>query len=187
MNSRWSLPGQAVFGGKSYRLNTDYRDILEIFSYLNDPELPEYMRWRIALALFYDTPIPREHQQQAVEYLADFICGGDQGQTVPGPKLLDWEQDAAMIVADVNRVAGQEIRALPQLHWWTFLSWFHAIGQGQLSTVVAIRDKLSRGKKLEDWEKTFYRENKHRVDLKKRYSRQELQQRQQLETLLKGR
>ena len=89
-----------------------------------------------------------------------------------------------MIVADINKAAGQEIRALPFLHWWSFLSWFHAIGEGQLSTVVAIRDKLAKGKKLEDWEKRFYRENRETVDLKKRYTRQELQQRQQLEQLL---
>ena len=87
----------------------------------------------------------------------------------------------------MNKAAGQEIRALPFLHWWTFLSWFHAIGQGQLSTVVSIRDKLAHGKKLEDWEKTFYRENKGKVELKKRYSQQELQTRQQLELLLEGR
>lgn len=183
----WSLPTRAVFGGKTYQLHADYRDILEIFSYLNDPDLPEYLRWSIALALFYDDPVPGEHQQEAMEYLARFISGGEAETAAPGPKLIDWEQDSAMIVADVNKAAGQEIRALPFVHWWTFLSWFHAIGQGQLSTVVSIRDKMARGKKLEDWEKTFYRENKHKVELKKRYSQQELQTRQQLELLLEGR
>lgn len=186
MISGWSLPTEAVFGGKVYRLNTDFRDILEIFSYFNDPDLPDYLKWRIALALFYEEPVEQPHQQQAMDYLARFI-GGGQEACPPGPRLLDWEQDADMIAADVNRAAGREIRSLKYLHWWTFLSFFHAIGQGQLSTVVAIRDKLARGKKLEDWEKTFYRENKHRVDLPKRYSRQELQHRQQLELLLKGR
>ena len=73
----WSLPIQAVFGGKTYQLHADYRDILEVFSYLNDPDLPEYLRWRIALALFYDDPIPAEHQQAAMDYLARFISGGE--------------------------------------------------------------------------------------------------------------
>lgn len=186
MTSLWTLPTQAVFGDKTYRLNTDYRDILEIFSYLNDPDLPEYLRWQIALALFYEEPVEEGHLQQAADYLASFLSGGQQ-QSASGVRLLDWEQDADMIVSDVNRVAGREIRSLPYLHWWTFLSFFHAIGQGQLSTVVAIRDKLARGKKLEDWEKSFYRENKHRVDLPKPYSRQELQHRQRLQLLLEGR
>ena len=90
-----------------------------------------------------------------------------------------------MIVAEVNRVAGQEIRALPYLHWWTFLGWFHTIGEGRFSTVVALRRKLRRGQPLESWEKTFYRENRGEIDLPRKYSPQELAEREKLEQLLK--
>lgn len=179
----WKLPQTAQIGGTVYQLNTDFRDILEIMGYLEDPDNPMYLRWRIALALFYDGEILAEHQQEAMEYLAEFISCGET-DTKAGPKLLDWEQDAQVIVADVNKVAGTEIRALPYLHWWTFLSYFHAIGEGQLSTLVSIRDKLRRGKKLEQWEKDFYRENKSRVDLKKKYSAEELAEQERLKKLL---
>lgn len=184
MLSRWDLPKQAVIGKKEYALHTDYRDILEIFSYLDDPALPNYLRWKIALALFYEGKIPEEDQQEAIAFLLTFLNCGKEEKGSPGPKLLDWQQDAPMIVADVNKVAGQEIRALPYVHWWTFLSWFHGIGDGQLSTVIAIRNKLRRGEKLEKWEKDFYRENKKAVDIQKRYSPEELQQQKQLEELL---
>ena len=184
MTGVWTLPTEAVIGGKTYPIHADYRDILEIFSYLEDPDLPEYLRWQIALALFYEGDIPAGHQQEAMEYLSTFINCGRQEEAKPGPKLLDWEQDGLTIVADVNRVAGQEIRALPFVHWWTFMAWFHAIGEGQLSTIVSIRDKLRRGKKLEQWEKDFYRENKARVDLKKRYSAEELAEQERLRQLL---
>ena len=184
MLGSWDLPTEAVIGGKRLSLHADYRDILEIFSYLDDPDLPEYLRWKIALALFYEGEIPPEDQQEAVTYLLTFLSCGKQENSKPGPKLMDWEQDAQMIVADVNKVAGQEIRALPFVHWWTFMAWFHAIGEGQLSTVVSIRDKLRRGKKLESWEKDFYRENKENVDLKKRYSSEELQEQARLEQIL---
>lgn len=180
----WALPTKAVIGGKQYALHADFRDILEIFSYLDDPDLPEYLRWQIALALFYEGDIPAENQQEAVQYLLSFLNCGRQEESKPGPKLLDWEQDAPMIVADVNKVAGQEIRALPFVHWWTFMSWFHAIGEGQLSTVVSLRDKLRRGKKLEQWEKDFYRDNKNTVDIRKRYSKEELEQQEKLKRLL---
>lgn len=180
----WQLPKCAVIGGRTYPLHTDYRDILEIFSYLDDPDVPQYLRWQIATALFFEGEIPEECQQEAMEYLCQFLRGGapEDGQT--GPKLLDWQQDAHLIVADINKSAGQEIREVPYLHWWTFLSLFHSIGQGQLSTVVSIRDKLRRGKKLEDWEKEFYRENKHRVDLPKRYSKEEILEQERLNKLL---
>ena len=87
-------------------------------------------------------------------------------------------------VADVNKVAGTEIRAIPFLHWWTFMAYFNAIGEGQLSTLVSIRDKLRRGKKLEKWEQEYYRKNKERVDLRKRYSAEELAEQQRLKMLL---
>ena len=180
----WVLPKAAEIGGTAYKLNTDYRDILEIIRYLNDPDKPEYLRWRIAIALFFEGDIPDEHYQEAMEYLAEFISCGENDNAKPGPVLLDWEQDARAIVADVNKVAGTEVRALPYLHWWTFLSYFQAIGEGQLSNIVSIRDKLRRGKKLEKWENDYYKENKSRVDIKKRYSAEEVAEQEQLKKLL---
>lgn len=182
----WELPQSARIGDVSYRIHADYRDILQIFSCLDDPELPEFLRWHIALALFYEEEIPQNHRQEAMVYLAAFLNGGRDDAPCPGPKLLDWQQDAQCIVAEVNKVAGQEIRALPFVHWWTFLAWFHAIGQGQLSTLIAIRDKLGRGRKLEPWELAFYRENKRTVELKKRYSTAQLAEQERLKRLLDG-
>lgn len=181
----WKLPTSAIIGGVEYLINADFRDILGIFRYLEDPDRPEYVRWRIAIALFYEGEIPEEHRQEAMEYLARFISCGEQ-DSKPGPKLLDWERDAQVIVADVNKVAGAgtEIRATPFLHWWTFMSYFNAIGEGQLSTLVSIRDKLHRGKKLEKWEQEYYRKNKDRVDLPKRYSAEELAEQERLKKIL---
>lgn len=73
---------------------------------------------------------------------------------------------------------------MPFLHWWTFLAYFNAIGEEQLSTLISIRDKLNRGKKLEKWEQEYYRENKERMDLKKRYSADELAEQERLKKLL---
>lgn len=180
----WVLPQQAVFGGVIYPIHSDYRDVLEIFSYFEDPDLPDSLKWQIALALFYEGEIPGEYLQKALEFLAEFLKGGRQSPEKPRPKLLDWEQDGAVIIAEVNKVAQQEIRALPYVHWWTFLSWFHGIGEGQLSMLVGIREKLRKGKKLEPHERDYYREHRAQVVLKTRYSREELEQRQALEKLL---
>ena len=166
MNNAWVLPSTAEFGGISYRFNADFRDILQIIGYLNDTSKPEFVRWSIALELFYNDPIPVKHQQSAMEYLAKFISYGET-KAKPGPKLIDWEQDAQLIIGDVNKVAGREIRATKFLHWWTFLSYFYGVGEGALSSVVAIRNKKARHKKLEKWEEEFYKEHKDLVDFKK--------------------
>lgn len=183
MTDLYRLPEKVCIGGRAYGLHTDFRVILQIFRCLEETELPEILRWRVALGLFYDSPVPRQHWQEAMDYLADFLhCG--QPSDKPGPKLLDWQQDADCIIAGVNAAAGCEVRALPQVHWWTFLSWFHAMPPGQLSTVVSIRDKLRRGKKLEDWEREFYRENKKKVDLSRPETQKDREEKDRLNQLL---
>ena len=113
-------------------------------------------------------------------YLPIYLCE----QRKLSPVTAKNGETLCAIAADINKVAGQEVRSAPFVHWWTFLSWFHGIGEGQLSLLVGIREKLRKGKKLEPHEKEYYREHKAQVDLKKRYSREELAQRQALEKLL---
>ncbi len=180
----WDLPRKAVIGGKSYDLNCDFRDILEIFSYLDDPELPDFIKWRIALRLFYGREIPPESREEAMAYLADFIRMGQEEKAAP--RLICWQHDAPVIIGEINRVAGGEIRAMPFVHWWTFLSWFYGVGEGQLSFLVSLRNKLRKGQKLESWESAYYRENRQQVDIPKRYTKEELLQRASLLALLDG-
>lgn len=178
----YRLPEETVIEGVTYRFSTDFRVILKIFSVLADRSLPELLRWRVALGLFYNSPVAPEHRQAAMEYLGDFLSCGEKGK--PGPELISWQLDAPAIIAGVNKAAGCEIRLLEKVHWWTFLSWFHAMPPGQLSTIVSIRDKLRRGKKLEAWEREFYRENKDLVDKKPPETRAERDEKERLNRML---
>lgn len=167
----WELPTDLTVGGQSWAIHGDFRDVLDVIGWLDGAEgenlLPEE-RWYVALALFYrDFPqMPEACRPEAAQKLAEFLAGGRTDSGPAGPRLLDWQQDAPMIVAGVNRAAGCEVRALPFLHWWSFLAWFSAIGEGPLATVVAIRDKLRRGKKLEAWEMSYYRAHRAEIDLR---------------------
>ena len=58
--------------------------------------------------------------------------------------LMDWEQDAPIIIPSVNRVLGKEIRALPYLHWWTFMGAYMEIGESLFSQVVSLRKKRTQ-------------------------------------------
>lgn len=178
MTDLYSLPGKAQIAGKSYDLNTDFRVILKIFRAFEDESLPEILRWMVALRLFYRQEIAPENRQAAMDYLAQFLsCGQEAGQ---GKPLLHWDRDADAIIAGVNAAAGCEVRNLENVHWWTFLSWFHAMPPGQLSTRVAIRQKLQKGQKLDPWEQEFYRENKALVEGKPPLSPEEQTQKQRL-------
>lgn len=178
----WSLPVSAEIGGETVRLRADFRQVLQVVQALGDENLPPLLRWLTALELFYD-PVPQD-LEAAMAYLGEFVAWGQPGG--PGPKLLDWQADAPLIIADVNKAAGCEVREKEFLHWWTFLGWFRAIGQGQLSMVVAIRDKLRRGKKLESWEQEFYRENRALVQPPRAVSGEDKALRERLNALVDG-
>ena len=181
----WSLPVSAEFGGESYTISADFRDVLEIVGILNDNRRPKFLRWQVALGLFYDREIPDQFLQEAMEFLAQFISYGNNDQEKKlSPKLIDWDQDAQIIVGDVNKVAGAEIRSLKFLHWWTFLSYFYSVGEGQLSTIVSIRSKKSKGKKLEKWEETYYRENREKIDFKRQETAEDIAAKQYFEKWL---
>ena len=78
----------------------------------------------------------------------------------------DGEQDFPMIIAPINRVAGRDVRALPYMHWWTFIGYYMEIGDCTFSTILDIRRKLRKHKKLEKWEREYYDENRELIDFK---------------------
>jgi hypothetical protein len=50
----WDLPEVVTVDGTPYRVNTDFRDVLDIIDHLTDPNDSEMERWYIAMALFYE-------------------------------------------------------------------------------------------------------------------------------------
>ena len=113
--------------------------------------------------------------------VVDDACTDD---TVKQLRAWGREQDAPLIAADINKAAGCEVRALPYLHWWTFMAWFNSIGDGQLATLLRVRSKLHHGQKLQPWEQDYYRKNKAIVDLRPRLNPAEIAERQRLQRLL---
>lgn len=167
----YDLPITVEVAGKSYNIRNraDYRTILGVISLCEDPDLTEEERIISALIVFYDgfTDIDDifavfgDTLEECVKAMYHFIsCAYDEeiGRKM-NTKLIDWVQDEKLIVSAINGVAKTEIRALDYLHWWSFLSYYMAVGDSALSMVVGIRSKLSKGKKLEKYEQEFKREN----------------------------
>lgn len=180
------LPDCVEINETKYTVATDYRDILEIIGWLTCEEISEFERLYIALGLFYDDfkSISQTNYAQAYEQMARFISCGEKDSGKPAGKLIDWEQDEQMIAAEINKTAGFEVRAVDYLHWYTFIGYFNSIGEGRLSTVVSIRSKLKRGKKLEKWEREYYNENKRTVDMRRKYTAEEKAEIERLKELL---
>ena len=64
------------------------------------------------------------------------------------------------------------------------MGYFMEIEGGTFSTVLAIRQKKLRGKKLEKWEQDFYSHNKNICDIKARYTEEEQAEIDYLNSLL---
>lgn len=193
MSSAWELPTKLNVGGVDYDIRTDYRAVLDLFAALNDPELKDFdpqttalMQSQMILQIMFPQcdDIPIENIQEALDKVSLFIDMGISDKRKK-PKIMDWEQDAPIIIPAVNKVLGFEIRTQSYIHWWTFFGAYMEISESLFGNVIHIRQKKANGKKLEKWELEFYKENKSLIDFKKIEKRSN-EERKALNELLYG-
>lgn len=164
----YDLPTSLTIGEVEYRIRYNWRAILDILCACADPELDEQTKALCLLQIFYPDwdKIPADRLEEACNKACEFIDCGQKNDGKPKPKMIDWTQDAPIIIPEINKVAGKEVRTDPNIHWWTFFGWFMGIGEGLLASVLHVRGKKARHKKLEKWEQEFYNANKAIVDMK---------------------
>lgn len=164
----YDLPVSLCVGGKEYPIRTDFRDILNVLIAMNDPELDDDTKMIVMLKVMYPgwREIIPEHTEEAIRKASEFIDCGFQDDGGKTPRVIDWKEDANIIIPAINAVAHKEVRAEKSLHWWTFMGYFSEIRESLFSTVLGIRLKKKKGKKLEQWEKDFYKENRNIVDMR---------------------
>ena len=156
------LPSTLEVGGKPYRIRTDFRDILTIMLAFADPELDDREKYVVMLTILYeDRDIPVEDVPEAIERAIWFLdCGQTNEDKKPPRKVMDWEQDEEILFQEINKVAGNEVRAVEHMHWWTIMGYFMEIEDGTFSTALDIRQKRSKGKKQAKWALELYRNNR---------------------------
>lgn len=180
----WQLPTTIEVNGRSYKIRTDYRAIIDVLMAFCDKETQgdteqetNYIRARIMVDIMVLDKLDPSDFKGAVEELTKFIDmdTGDDDDGKPKPRLMDWAQDASLIIPAVNRVVGKEVREVEYMHWWTFLSAYMEIGECSFTHILSIRQKKSKGKKLEKWEQEYIRENP-RVMLHEQLTDEEIEQ-----------
>ena len=184
--SRYALPTTVEVSGTDYPIRTDFRVVLDVFTALNDAEIPASAYGEIIGRIMFPgwNDIPAEQKAEAIKEVVKWIDHGNRDDGKPHPRLVDWEQDADLIASAINSQTHQEIRAVPYMHWWTFLGYFMGIGESVYSTVLHIRSKKAEHKKLEKWEQEYYRKNRDIIDIKKRETAEEKAEREAIERML---
>lgn len=165
----YEIPVSINICGEEFKIrnNGDFRVVLDCFSALDDETLSDRERVFASLIIFYegiDTILDFDRfpdlKVAEMEMFKFFNCGQEES---PGAasnyKLIDWRSDSQLISSAINQVAHKEIRAEAYIHWWTFMGYYLAVGECALSTVVNIRSKIAKGKKLEKYESAFRRDN----------------------------
>ena len=158
-----TLPTSLEIRGKPYKIRSDYRNILRIFEGYADEALTDHEKLLLCLKRMYVdfNTIPRSQYEEAYKAAYRFISCNALDDGKPPIRTFNWIKDEQLIFPAVNKAAGIEVRAVPYLHWWTFLGYFESIdAEGLFGTVLSIRQKKARGKKLEKHEQEFWRNNR---------------------------
>ncbi len=169
----FSLTNTVRIGDADYLVRTDFRVILEIFVMLDDPDLTDVDKTEALLRMFYvERPA---NVEEGLKAFADFVNPRRVGKREKlSSRLLDWSQDFDLMIAPINHILGAECRAMPELHWHTFLAAYMEIPpESVFARVLRIREKLRNGKKLEKYERTWYKKNLDMVNLRSKYSQSE--------------
>ena len=175
------LPQTLNVCNKPYAIRSDFRDILRIISAYNDKDLSDQEKVFVCLNRIYKDldSMPKDNTTYAEAFKAatEFMeCRLSSDK--PSPKVVNWEKDEQLIFPAINKVAGMEVRAVPYLHWWTFLGYFQSIDREDLwGFVLTIRQKKATGKKLEKHEKEFLTANYELCSLERKEDRQSPQDR----------
>lgn len=167
------LPESLTVNGEDYPIRSDYRDVLAVIEAQADDELTDMEKMVVTIYMLYadfgcasdvlESDIDMEEAYlQAVWFMN---CGQGDVDEPQGKPTYDWNKDEQMIFSSVNKVAGKEIRAEAYLHYWTFMGYFNEIQDDLFVTVVSIRDKRNKGKKLDKWEKEFIQNNPKLFDI----------------------
>lgn len=172
--SNYTLPTYFEVNEELFEIRNqgDFRIVLSCFNILYDDTLSEQEKIYTCLIVFYenfddvDDILNCSVTKELVEKMFWFFdCGDSYKSDKQKPRLIDWDKDSTLIISAINNVAKKEVRNEESMHWWTFIGYYMAIGECPLSQIVAIRNKIATGKKLEKYEKEFRDENPQYFDI----------------------
>lgn len=120
------LPATVEVGGASVPIRTGYRIGIQV-ARAADSGLADALVAGTILRLYYADAVP-EQRAAALDAAMEFHR---LGQPVPkrrtrARRLLDWDHDAGMVLADFRREYGIDLAdASTRMHWWVFMAYFN--------------------------------------------------------------
>lgn len=152
------------------RNNGDFRIVLDIFAVLKDDELGEQEKTYCILFIFFGENYKNiKNINEASVKVLEFMNCGQPVKTKENdsePPIMDWTKDFEIMLPSLNKTIGYDIRTPEKFtHWWTIVTASGVMGECTFMTVLQIRQKLQKNKKLEKHEKEFYKANRELIEL----------------------
>ena len=175
----WNLPIEIEIDGEKYpiRNKCDYRVVLDTIICLTDNNLTEQEKAKGSLFIFYGENYSKiKDTNKAIKEMFKIIAYGEEEDVEKEnkPRLMDWEHDFKIIAPQISKNLGYSVRDDDKYtHWYDFIGAYLELGECTFATVVSIRNKKAKGKKLENYEREFYKENKKMVDLPQKLTDEE--------------
>ena len=123
-----------VFGGKAYRIYTDYRDWLRFYDMQEDDSISRRDKLLLMLEWYMDKP-PASCLEEALEALIGFATRSEEqpqqrqsdSERKATDRVLSWQYDAAYVYAAFLSVYHMDLQQVEQMHWHLFLGLFDAL------------------------------------------------------------
>ena len=130
------LPDSVTVKGKSYRLDLDFRNVLEMAEVLAREDLTDEARVFTALSCVMKRP-PAENAGEILLAVREMLFTG--GKEPEGKRLTDFDQDADYIRAAFLQVYGIDLWR-DKLHYLAFTGYLSALPEGnRYSEILGIR------------------------------------------------
>lgn len=109
--SAWELPTTVEVAGRSFAIRSDFRAVLDALAALTDPDLTQQEQYIACLQILYPRWKELPDANAALRAAFTFINEGKEDEQQGfHPRLVDWEQDAALIAPAVDKVLGYSCR-----------------------------------------------------------------------------
>lgn len=118
------LPATVEIGGASVTLKTGYRTGIQV-ARTADSELPDDLVAGTILRLYFGRAVPLDRTGALLAAMEFHRCGANPAEGKAPKRVLDWDHDAGMILADFRREYGIDLAdPATKVHWWVFMAYF---------------------------------------------------------------
>lgn len=134
------------FAGRRYRLRLSFDKVLRVLDLQKDALFLPHERLALSVGILAGrraAKLPTAKQQALFQRIWDEYVNADSRPTKPGPRLLDFTQDAAAIYAAFRQAYGVDLlQEQGDMDWRVFMSLFHGLPENtKIREIMAIRSR----------------------------------------------